>query len=302
MIDRNLVERIAGALATDEGLVEKDWHVVRAIGVMASLEQEGETAVFSGGTSLSKGWGIIKRYSEDMDFKIAMPTGKSGAAARKRRRVYRERVLAALAGHGFSPVGEPLIGNDSRFFSADFAYPSLFGPGRGFRPHIRVEMSFHAPTRPPIKRSIQSIIALAQKSPPEVASFPCVDPVETAADKLSTLAWRVCSRERGSAHDDPTIIRHLHDLAALESYLQGAPGFSGLVLKTALDDTGRGGAVVPQKPVERFAAMLNILYRERQWALEYEQYVSQVSFAKPGETIPFTEALGAARRLVQMIT
>ena len=31
------------------------------------------TPVFSGGTSLSKGWGLIKRFSEDIDFKVAMP-------------------------------------------------------------------------------------------------------------------------------------------------------------------------------------------------------------------------------------
>lgn len=93
MIDRNIVERVAGTLATDEGLVEKDWHVVRAIGVIASLDQEGSKAVFSGGTSLSKGWGLIKRFSEDIDFKVAMRAADSGASGRKQRRAYRERVL-----------------------------------------------------------------------------------------------------------------------------------------------------------------------------------------------------------------
>src|SRR5690242_21934483 len=40
--------------------------------------------------------------------------------------------------------------------------------------------------------------------------------LETAADKLSALAWRVCARDRARPGDDPTIIRHLPDLAALE--------------------------------------------------------------------------------------
>ena len=52
MLDEQLVKRVAGALATDEGLVEKDWHVVRALGVLASLDHTGVTPVFSGGTSL----------------------------------------------------------------------------------------------------------------------------------------------------------------------------------------------------------------------------------------------------------
>ena len=78
-----------------------------------------------------------------------------------------------------------------------------------------------------------------------MASFPCVDPVETAADKLSTLAWRVCARERGSANDDPTIIRHLHDLAALESHIKGESEFPALARRTAENDIGRGGEGVP---------------------------------------------------------
>ena len=108
-------------------------------------------------------------------------------------------------------------GNVSRFFSADLAYDAEFGAGQGLRPHIRVEMSFRgAGAAAHVARPIRSLIATAQRQPPEVAAFPCVDPVETAADKLSALAWRVRVRDRARANDDPTIIRHLHDLAALE--------------------------------------------------------------------------------------
>ena len=39
MLDPRLVEDAANRLDTDEGLVEKDWHVVRAISVIASLDE-----------------------------------------------------------------------------------------------------------------------------------------------------------------------------------------------------------------------------------------------------------------------
>jgi hypothetical protein len=42
-------------------------------------------------------------------------------------------------------------------------------------------------------------------------------------------------RQRGSAKDDPTIIRHLHDLAALESAVIAAPEFRDLVLAALVD-------------------------------------------------------------------
>jgi hypothetical protein len=115
-------------------------------------------------------------------------------------------------------------------------------------------MSFHVPTLTPINRPIQSLVASAQNQPPEVSSFPCVDPVETAADKLSALAWRVCTRMRGNANDDPTIIRHLHDLAALEQHIKAAPIFIELVQAAAKADAGRGDGIAPLDSTKRLRA------------------------------------------------
>ncbi len=301
MLDRQLIEQLANALGTRPGLVEKDWHAVRAIGVIASLDHAGATPVFSGGTSLSKGWSFIKRFSEDIDFKVIMPQAASGTAGRYERRAFCEQILSALMTSEFELLGVPLIGNESRFFAADLAYESHFATGAGLRPHLRIKMSFDTPALKPVNRPIQSLIAQAQKQPPEVSIFPCIDPIETAADKLSTLAWRVCARRRGSKGDDTTIVRHLHDLAALEGAVSGASGFAALAQKTAEDDTGRGGEGAPSNPKERFAAMLDLLHNDKLWASEYETFVLQASFAKEDERIGFAEALAATRRLVEKV-
>ncbi len=48
-----------------ESIIEKDYFVTEALRI---LEQTaGERIIFKGGTSLSKGWGLIDRYSEDID-------------------------------------------------------------------------------------------------------------------------------------------------------------------------------------------------------------------------------------------
>jgi Tn3 transposase DDE domain/Nucleotidyl transferase AbiEii toxin, Type IV TA system len=108
-------------------------------------------------------------------------------------------VIEALSGAGFELVQMPAASNESRFFLADLAYEAEFGAGQGLRPHIRVEMSFQPPALPPTPRPIQSLIAAARGEPAEVASFRSVDPVETAADKLSALAWRVLARDRNGS-------------------------------------------------------------------------------------------------------
>jgi hypothetical protein len=110
------------------------------------------------------GWGLIRRFSEDIDFKIAMPEAQNPSQARAQRRRYREKVLAGLSAADFRLVGEPISRNASRFFAADFAYPNEFDPVTGLRPYLRVEMTFQAPALPPAKRSIRSLVAPEKRS------------------------------------------------------------------------------------------------------------------------------------------
>ena len=296
MLDRRLAEEVAAALGTEPGLVEKEWHVVRAIRVIADLDHGAVRPVFSGGTSLSVGWGLIKRFSEDIDFKVAMPGAANPSQARAQRRKLRENVLAALAAADFRLIDAPL--KASAFFSANFAYPNAFDPAAGLRPYIRVEMTFESPALPAVDRPLRSLVAQAQRAEPEIAAFPCVDPVETAADKLSALAWRVCTRDRRSPKDDPTIIRHLHDLAALEARIAASSAFASLLLEAARTDTGRGGGLAPKEPAERFALMLERLAGDPLWADEYAQFVNDKSFAKADEVISFAAAVQATKRLI----
>jgi hypothetical protein len=203
---------------------------------------------------------------------------------------------------GFVLAGEPLKRDENRFFSSEFFYPALFDQGPGLRPHIRVEMSLLPPALTPIERPIGSLITKAQGATPEVAAFACVDPVETAADKLSALAWRVLARQRGSEKDDPTIIRHLHDLACLWDSASAYADFVPLVRKATAGDEGRGGeAAASPDPAALFAAMLERLSADRLWMVEYESYVDGVSFAAPADRIGFDAALAAVKMLVGLI-
>jgi predicted nucleotidyltransferase component of viral defense system len=51
------------------GLVEKDLHVVRAIATLASIDADPFDLVFGGGTALARAHRVIRRMSEDVDFK-----------------------------------------------------------------------------------------------------------------------------------------------------------------------------------------------------------------------------------------
>lgn len=48
-----------------EQFIEKDYYVTEALRIIATRWQN--KIVFKGGTSLSKGWNSIERFSEDLD-------------------------------------------------------------------------------------------------------------------------------------------------------------------------------------------------------------------------------------------
>lgn len=48
-----------------EAVIEKDYFVTEALRIISLVAKD--KVIFKGGTSLSKGWNIIQRFSEDVD-------------------------------------------------------------------------------------------------------------------------------------------------------------------------------------------------------------------------------------------
>jgi predicted nucleotidyltransferase component of viral defense system len=94
--------------------VEKDWYAVRLAALVAGVAEEEAYPVFSGGTSLSKAYGLIQRFSEDLDFKFGMPPG---GLTRGQRRTFRNRIVAAVRSDAAFTLLDANIhpGDESRF-------------------------------------------------------------------------------------------------------------------------------------------------------------------------------------------
>lgn len=298
--DEATLGRVAGALAVDEAFVEKDWYLVQAIRHLLELGNDDIAPVFSGGTSLLKGYGLIKRFSEDIDFKFALSQTFLESSANQRRKMLgelRDALTAAWTSAGF--VVTSVESRDSNgFLKIEMDYPTGLEPHGALRPHILAELSAKPPRLAVQHRPLASFVAQYAQAAPEVVSIACVDPVETAADKLSGFAWRMLIRGRSSDKDDATIVRHLHDLAALEAVVAGDAGFPALLRSTLDDDSHRGGgAVAGLRPNERLAAMRAKLAEDALYAAEYEQFVGGMAFAGATEVPHFEAAVAAVERL-----
>lgn len=276
---------------------------MRIIAALISVNTSAMRLVFSGGTSLSKGFGLIQRFSEDLDFKVILPeTGFN----RDECRSYRRQLVDAIrkGSSEWSLHDDDIQSrNQGRFFNCQITYQQNFAPVIVLRSHIKLEVIFKPPALPVEEKPLQSFIAQAMGQQPEVPAIACVSPIETAADKLSALTWRVLSRQRGNKQDDPTLIRHLHDLAALENFITAYEDFPHLVVTVLEKDTGRDkdlnlSAILP---IERLQRMLQCLEDDPVYGDEYERFVTGMSYAAEDERSSFSQALDTARRIVSQI-
>lgn len=297
-IDTELIEAIAAELAVDASLVEKDWYAIRIIAAISEVKHSTMRLVFSGGTSLSKGYGLIQRFSEDIDFKVANAENFN----RKDFRLYRNLIIEAIRLDNTLSDDDITVENGSKSFTCEITYQHLFPSSASLRPNIRLEVRFEPPALSFEKRPLKSFIAQAQDQEPEVLSIPCVSPVETAADKLSALVWRIAVRDRENDKDDPTFVRHLHDLVALEKLINQSNQFASLartcLSKDAKRDKKSGTSGFPD--VDRFQLMLEALRTDPLYEEEYDRFVLGMSYAKDDERPDFQRSLQVVSRLVTL--
>ena len=65
----NIFKRIEDQSKLKPAAIGKDWWVVQTLRLIFEMDRTS-ALIFKGGTSLSKAWGIIERFSEDIDLAL----------------------------------------------------------------------------------------------------------------------------------------------------------------------------------------------------------------------------------------
>ncbi len=94
---RDIIVTVSERTGVDESIVEKDYYVTM---ILKELVQRNPNVVFKGGTSLSKAYHVIERFSEDIDITFEEHLGEA------RRKKIKYQLM--------QPIGEDLdlvIGN-----------------------------------------------------------------------------------------------------------------------------------------------------------------------------------------------
>lgn len=209
------------ALGLNEQFVEKDYYVTEVLRIVATAY--GDRVIFKGGTSLSKGWGLIDRFSEDVDLFVdpeRFDPRLQGANAIDREL---RRLRDAVGQHpGLTLLPELGQTTGGRGRADHFAYVTHFDELPGVAATVRVEPGVQSGDHPIEEREISSLVAtfLVERGQGNIADDLAAFEMtllhfrRTFVEKLFTIHSKVMRlREDGTqvARD----ARHYADLHAL---------------------------------------------------------------------------------------
>lgn len=233
-----LLNIVAADLGLSVGLVEKDYWVTHVFWV---LQQTGFEIWFKGGTSLSKGFGLIKRFSEDLDLRIdpgaaaefSVPENwrSEGTTATSARREYFQRLAALIVipGTETSLEDDPTL-DHWRGIKIRVKYPGRYLAAlEPMKPFVLLEIG-NARVTPFVERDLTSFIheylsglgRLGDYIDNRPRAIRCLHPLVTLVEKLEAIQRRF---DRG---DEPAaFIRHYEDAAVIIADESSLPYLEG---------------------------------------------------------------------------
>lgn len=293
-ISNEVIQEIAGELGVNPAFIEKDWYVVKLIQSLSNTEFNGYKPVFAGGTSLSKGYGLIERFSEDLDFKIV----NARSLNRDQRRNIRQEFIDCIKRiEDFQVTDENIkVRNEGKVCCLSVKYPNNVDFPSFLRPFLQVELFFDDENLSYETREISSFISQYTSHKPETW-INCIKPFNTGADKFNALSWRIYNKERST---DYTLLRHLHDLYAIRSYLEDKTAFKERVIYNfeTKDKPRLHNNDLHFKDI--VLGTLQILETDKSFRKGYEDYVEVMSYTRMDNRITFDEALAYFKTLCSL--
>ncbi|HLO81417.1 MAG TPA: nucleotidyl transferase AbiEii/AbiGii toxin family protein [Chitinophagaceae bacterium] len=204
---RNIFGETAAAIGLPPAAVEKDWWIVRTLELVFETSIASYT-VFKGGTSLSKAWGLIDRFSEDIDLAldrkylgIEKPDSEmTGSQVSKLRKLsgkfITEKYFPELT-EKFNAAGlkvnvqvAEVKSDDQDPLIIEVYYQSLTDPITYLQPRVLIEVGSRSLIEPYEERSFTSMVGekyKGQEFADENILIPSVNPQRTFLEKIFLL-------------------------------------------------------------------------------------------------------------------
>jgi Nucleotidyl transferase AbiEii toxin, Type IV TA system len=220
-----LLQIVAGRRGLGVALVEKDYWVTHTLW---ALQAQGFDIWFKGGTSLSKGFGLIKRFSEDLDLKLepgnvtalrSVTNWRSeGTKAIAERKAHFEALANLVSVPGATVTRSETVDVSFRSANIQVDYPGKHRASLAsvLRPFVLLEIG-SARVTPFLACDMTSFVHEHLVGTGQFGDFAdnrpravrCVHPLVTLLEKLDALMRRLPREDAAPA----TFVRHFEDAA-----------------------------------------------------------------------------------------
>lgn len=228
---KNAYEQISEKTGMNAFAVEKDWWVVQALTCIFELE-DSKYLVFKGGTSLSKAWGLIERFSEDVDLAIDRTfLHFHGELSKKQITELRKKASKYTSGLFFEALKEKF--NERGFEGLTFKlldatdsdqdpriieiyYPNIIQKPEYLEARVQIEIGCRSLKEPFTVRPIASLIDTyypEQEFALPSIQVPSINPERTFLEKIFLLHEEFQRPKEKMRFE--RLSRHLYDVVAL---------------------------------------------------------------------------------------
>ncbi|HET6254941.1 MAG TPA: nucleotidyl transferase AbiEii/AbiGii toxin family protein [Puia sp.] len=223
----DLLRIVGDQLRILPALIEKDYWIMH---VLYGLTKQGFVFELKGGTSLSKGYKIIDRFSEDIDIYIHPPSGRKVEENPKKekaqdinsRREYFQWLTNEIKIEGITSIERDHLYDNETLTSAGIRlhYDTVTEPVPGLKPGILLEAGF-ATVTPNERLSIGSwaLDRAMTTAPDEIidntaTGIACYHPGYTLVEKLQNIV-RKYRKEQETGEPNPNYMRQYYDVSRL---------------------------------------------------------------------------------------
>jgi hypothetical protein len=207
-----------GLCELNPSILEKDLLITDVLGLLAAFDWGEVQPVFCGGTSLSKGYGLIQRMSEDIDFKLVLPDDWNRSQTKEKLRRLRYRLVERLreAGYGLPEAGITAL-NENRYACFALGYEPQFPLATALRTELRLDFTVHAPQLATTAVQVKPLLAEYVPWQYEAVHHKAVAVSETMVEKVVSFLRRTADWHKQQELDpeDAQLVRHLYDVHQL---------------------------------------------------------------------------------------
>ncbi len=221
----DLIRIVADEMGITPVLVEKDYWIMHCL---YGLQQIGMHFELKGGTSLSKGFGIINRFSEDIDIRIEPPVGRNVFIKRNQddpkhvesRKAFYDWLRDNVNIDGIDEVLRDHEFDDAKLRSGGIRliYPEVTGMKSDLKEGVLLEVGFDDVT-PNVIKNITSwaydyAVGKVKVIDNRAQEVLCYDPGYTLVEKLQTISTKY-RNQQASGTFPKNFLRHYYDVYCL---------------------------------------------------------------------------------------